>query len=336
MEDTKHNTDRFANQLASQLRTAGLSDQAIKAAWPSWWSDELASELSGRAELRFALARRLGLSPKSLSGDRVEFIWTKNAKIKNGANEDAANERILVAFAHAIGRTMTSATATPQDLNGLTPLKIRHLILKDRPFVDLRGVLAFYWAVGIPVVHLRVFPLPANSMHAMVVRVGSRPAVFLARDSNYPAPTAFTLAHELGHIVLGHVAESSALIELEDPVSIRTSDEQELGANRFARTLLTANEQPKIETNANDFKASTLAKTVIKASEQYKIEPGTLALLLAHDSGAWKRSMAALKFIYPTPGPMWCEVNAIAKCELDWDALTHDEVDYALKVLGDC
>ena len=336
MEDPTHITDNYASNLASQLRTAGLSNNAIKAAWPAWWSDELASEPSGRAELRFALARRLGISPKSLSGERVEFIWTKNAKFKNGPRTDAAIERILVAFGRAFGRTMTSATPTGRNINGLSPLEIRRLILNDRPFVDLQGILTFYWAVGIPVVQLRVFPLPTQSMHAMALTVGSRPAVFLARNSNYPALTAFTLAHELGHIVLGHVAESSALIELKDPVSTSTSDEQELAANRFALTLLTASEKPQIETDVRDFNAPTLAQTVLTASTQYEIEPGTLALLLAHESGAWERSMSALKFIYTKPGPVWREINAIAKQEIDWDVLSHDEVDYALKVLGDC
>ena len=335
MEDTTPNTDNCAEQLVRQLRAAGLSSASINAAWPSWWSDELASEPSGRAELRFALARRLGISPKSLSGERVEFIWTREAKFKSGPNPGAEVGPILSSFAIAIGRSMTAAAPPFTNLDGFTALDLRRLILKDRPFVDLQGILSFCWAVGIPVVHLQVLPLRSQSMHAMAVTVGTRPAVFLARNSTYPAPTAFTLAHELGHIILGHIAPSSALVDLEDPASSETSDDQELAANRFALALLTADEHPEIDTNVDTFNAPSLARAAIHASKHYEIEPGTLALLYAHASGAWPRSMSALKFIYPNPRPVWREVNAIAKHQINWDTMTPDEAHYALKVMGD-
>ena len=318
-----------------RLHDAGFSSAAIDAAWPSWWSDQLASEPSGQAELRFALARRLGVSPKSLSGERVEFIWKREAKFKNGPTPGADIGPLLTSFATSFGRSMTAAAPPLANLDSFTALDLRRMIMKDRPFVDLQGILSFCWAVGIPVVHLQVLPLKSQSMHAMAVTVGERPAVLLARNSNFPAPTAFTIAHELGHIVLGHVAPSSALIDLVDPASADSSDDQELAANRFALALLTASEYPEIDTNVETFNAPSLADAAIKASTHYGIEPGTLALLYAHASGTWARSMSALKFIYTDPRPVWRDVNAIAKRQIDWDAMTPDEVDYALKVMGD-
>ena len=67
------------NSLIDQLRRAGISRAAIDAAWPAWWTEEAESSPSGRAELRFALARRLGLEAKPLLGERVEFIWNDEA-----------------------------------------------------------------------------------------------------------------------------------------------------------------------------------------------------------------------------------------------------------------
>lgn len=111
MEDTKPNTDDNAEQLVRRLRGAGLTSVAINAAWPTWWSDELASEPSGRAELRFALARRLGISPRSLSGERVEFIWARQAKFKNGPPPGADAGTILTSFEISIARSLTAAAA---------------------------------------------------------------------------------------------------------------------------------------------------------------------------------------------------------------------------------
>lgn len=75
--------DKEASALRRRLRQAGLSDPAINAAWPAWWSDAATVSRSARVELRFALARNLGLSPKSLLGDRVEFVWKDEARFKH-------------------------------------------------------------------------------------------------------------------------------------------------------------------------------------------------------------------------------------------------------------
>lgn len=64
--------DDDSSKLFQELRKVGFSSDAIEAAWPSWWSDDISASPSSRAELRFALARKLGLSAKPLLGERVE------------------------------------------------------------------------------------------------------------------------------------------------------------------------------------------------------------------------------------------------------------------------
>jgi Zn-dependent peptidase ImmA (M78 family) len=142
-------------------------------------------------------------------------------------------------------------------------------------------LIATCWALGIPVVHLRVFPLDTKSMHAMVVTVDGRFAILLGRDASYPAPVAFTLAHELGHVLLRHLDGTSALIDLEDPATAHDADKQELEADAFALTLLTGSSDPDIQTNVDTFNATSLAAAVLDAGPRYRVEPGTLALCLA-------------------------------------------------------
>lgn len=322
------------DRLVQELRRAGLSDQVIQAAWPSWWSDELGSDPSGRAELRFALSRRLGLSPKSLLGERVEFIWQDEALFKHVTSEDAAQLAALTSFGVSIGRLLVQATPTASPLDNVGALRLRKAILADRPFVDLQGLLAACWAFGIPVVHLRVFPLEKKGMHAMVVRIGDRYAILLGRNSNYPAPVAFTLAHELGHVLLGHLNGYPALADLKDPATAVATDDQEYEADHFGLTLLTSQPDPVIKTSIPKFNAPTLARAVIQAAPQYKIEPGTLALILAHSQGAWPVAMSALKFIYDSPRPVWSEVNGLANVQLSWNEIPTDAVDYVRSVMG--
>ena len=68
--------DGERKRLTDELRQAGFSRTAIDAAWPSWWDEGLASSPSGRAELRFALARRVGLRPDLPRGATAWATWT--------------------------------------------------------------------------------------------------------------------------------------------------------------------------------------------------------------------------------------------------------------------
>lgn len=52
--------------------------------------------------------------------------------------------------------------------------QLRGAILAGSRFVDLASLIATCWALHVPVIHLRVFPLEAKSMHAMVVGIDGR------------------------------------------------------------------------------------------------------------------------------------------------------------------
>jgi Zn-dependent peptidase ImmA (M78 family) len=320
-------------KLISELRRAGFSRAAIRAAWPSWWNKEAAKSPSGRSELRFALARRLGLSPKSLLGERVEFIWNDEARFKHLTTQDAAQKAALTSFGMSIGRLLLRATphVPLKTIAGATAL--REAILAKRPFVDLNALLGTCWALGIPVIHLRVFALEAKRIHAMVVTIDGRFAILLGRDASYPAPVAFTLAHEIGHVMLGHLADAPALVDLEDPATARDADEQEADADRFALTLLTGTPEAKITTSLDRFNAPTLAHAVLKAAPEYRIEPGTLALCLAYRRSMWPVAMAALRFVYSERKPTWREVNEVADMYLAWDELGDESGHYLRTVM---
>jgi hypothetical protein len=128
--------DENTNRLRKELRRAGLSNSALEAAWPAWWSDELAASPSGRAELRFALARRLGLAPKPLLGERVEFVWKDSARFKHLTTQDAQQQDILSSFGVSVGRLLLRATEGGRGFDGLSASQLRNSILGSVPFVE--------------------------------------------------------------------------------------------------------------------------------------------------------------------------------------------------------
>lgn len=327
--------DDDSSKLFQDLQKAGFSRAALNAAWPAWWSDELASSPSGRAELRFALARRLGLSPKPLLGERVEFVWKDSARFKHLTTQGAAQQDILSSFGVSVGRLLLTATAgAPANLASFAAIQIRNSILNSADYVDLQHLIATCWALGVPVVQLRVFPLTKKSMHAMVVQFNGRHAILLGRDASYPAPVAFTLAHEMGHIASKHIEGASAIVDVEDPALASDRDAEEIEADEFALTLLTGSSDPLITTQFESYNAPTLADAVLKAGPRYRVEPGTLALCLAYRQKNWAVAMSALQFVYSSRKPVWREVNEVARRYIDWDALDADGAGYLRNLLN--
>ncbi|ABS67494.1 conserved hypothetical protein [Xanthobacter versatilis] len=325
--------DDHAKALMKELLDAGLSEQAIKAAWPTWWSDAAATSSSARAELRFVLSRHLGLSPKSLLGERVEFVWSDEARFKNLTTHDQISRSALASFGVAVGRLLLRATPNRRPLDGLTASQLRTAILGSRSFVDLVGLLSACWALGVPVIHLRVFPLHAKSMRAMVVNAGARHAILLGRDASYPAPIAFTLAHEMGHAALGHAASGQTVVDEGDPV-YGSDDKEEQEADAYGLELLTGSAQPEITLSTDRPSMRSLAQQCLEQGPANGIEPGTLALCVGHLNGDWKTANAALRHIYTDARPVWSEVNKVAAKELDWEALSPDSVSYLHALLG--
>jgi hypothetical protein len=325
--------DADSKALVKELKDAGLSEQAIMAAWPSWWDDEAASSISARAELRFALSRNLGLAPQSLLGERVEFVWHDEARFKNLGVADAFGRGALASFGVAAARILLRATPPGPGVTGVQSGRLREAILSARAVVDLFGLLTMCWGLGIPVIHLRIFPLPAKSMRAMVVESGGRHAILLGRDANYPAPVAFTLSHEIGHAAEGHTGAGKSIVDVGEP-TFAGDDAEERAADAFGLELLTGSPRPEITTNIDNFSARSLAEACIQAGPRRGIDPGTLALCVGYLRGDWIAANAALRFIYARPAPVWRSVNRLAAQQLHWELLGDDAARYLRLLLG--
>lgn len=325
------------HRLRERLKNIGLSDPVITAAWPAWWSDEAEGSTSARTELRFSLARKLGLDPSSLLEEgEPRFVWHDLARFKHLSGEGKAEQAAITSFGRALGSVLVTATPTEFTAIGPDALKLRNLLLRTRPYVDLIDLVLLCWSMGIPVVYLRIFPWPQKRMAAMTVRVADRYAILLGKDSAYPAHVAFYLAHELGHIASGHLEHDRAIVDFEsDELSPDEGDREELSADRFALELLTGMASPVILPSTDRYTARSLARTVLGASNELRIEPGTLALCFGYSTKDWRTSNAAMRYIYRSPALVWQEVNAFARTQLNPGQVSDDSGDYLAAVLGE-
>lgn len=316
--DSKH--------LRQRLIQSGYSDSVISAIWPSWWSEEAESSDSAQIELRFSVARKLGLDPRFLlEDDAPVFVWQDEAKFKRLSGETEAERAAISSYGISIGRMLIAATQETFSFKGVDAREIRSKILENKTFIGLNEIVALSWGFGIPVIHLRVFPLTAKRMCAMSVRIGDRYAILLGKDANYPAPLNFYLAHELGHIALGHLLDDMAVVDLSDSLETKLGeDDEELAADHYALELLTGMQEPKVDTETIRFTAKQLADNLLQTGPQVHIEPGTLALCFGYTTGKWDKANAAMKSIYVKASPVWQVVNRIAHSQLNWNAIPND------------
>lgn len=327
-----------ANQFRLRLQKLGLSDPVITAAWPTWWSDAADASPSARAELRYSIARKLGLEPHSLlkDGGAPDFVWKNSARFKNISGESDLEKSALTSFGTALGRILLLGTKEGYRIGETTALGLRSKILEKQPFVRLIDLIAVVWAFGIPTIHLRVFPFMQKRMAAMSVGLGNGNAILLAKDAQYPAQIAFYLAHELGHVFLHHLQNNEVLVDYEADDNVRNEnpDPEEAEADAFALELLTGHREPIIVPAGKGNGARSLANAVLDAAGNLAIEPGTLALCFGHSTGDWQTAFGSLRHIYDAPQPVWKAVNEIAATQLSFADLPQDTASYVKNVLG--
>src|SRR3546814_9837309 len=105
-----------ADFKARLIRRTGLSESAITAAWPDWWSEAAEASPAAQAELRFSLARKLGLDARSLLGeDQPRFIWNDSTRFKGFSGDPNAERPVIASFGTALTRMLLQATPRSEE-----------------------------------------------------------------------------------------------------------------------------------------------------------------------------------------------------------------------------
>jgi hypothetical protein len=208
---------------------------------------------------------------------------------------------------------------------------VRQQILDSgEPWINLSNLIDFCWNAGIPVIHLP--DVPGNKMDGMAIRADDRPVIVLSLNKKHEAWLLFILAHELGHILRGHLDEDEAWVDEEFDLSATEVHEQE--ANSFAVELITGD--PGTEASATrDPKARRLAKKALQAGRKHQIDPGALILNFAyHESGnVWALASAALNALESDPRAPSL-VRAKVNANLNWDLLPKESADFLRRLMG--
>jgi hypothetical protein len=196
--------------------------------------------------------------------------------------------------------------------------------------VDLVSLVDYCWSVGLPVIHVAAFPPKAKKMDGLASVRNGRYAIVLCKNTHYSAWLLFILAHELGHIVQGHVGSDGVLID--EQVDRNSTDEEEKTANAFALELLTGNPESQVFPVGPRVSARALARAAYQAGAHEQIDPGHLILNCAYHVGSsfFAVANAALKLLEPHADAVGL-VRSRMMAHLDKTTLSEDIYEFILR-----
>ncbi len=277
--------------LYERLKAEGIErPYVLSAVLPDWWDDSLYDEPSNRQLAELYIARFLGTRIQHVSepgaslsplGQRVRLKRSRNA-------QDAHVAGAIVAALHA-ARLVADLMKDQLPFTGIRPaLEIRNQLL-SRPgcaWPDLRHLADYCWQHGIGVIHVTRLPkVPGSKTIAgLATFVGARPIIVLCSGRDSPAWLAFHLAHELGHIMSGHVTPGSQpLVDLK--LENASDDTGEKEADQYAFQVLTGRPELYLDGPSPAMNGRKLAALARQYGEAQHIHPGTVALIYGYGQG---------------------------------------------------
>jgi hypothetical protein len=320
-------------QLYSRLGSVGFPRKYLREiVLPSWWDDEIAHNPAGYTEGLLLLSRNLGIDLASMQNEAVPIGLRNLGPCKFKKSAATSDEELMLAriVATRIVDLISSAVPVPKAPLLTSATEMRQRILRaGAPWVNLASLLDYCWSVGLPVIHVSAFPPKAKKMEGLAYARSGRSVIVLCKNTQHSSGLLFILAHEIGHIMRGHINSDGVLID--EQVDRNSSDAEEKAANAFALELLTGNPQSQVFA-VRPVSAPALAKAAYQAGVHEQIDPGHLVLNYAYQTGSdgFAVANAALKLLEPHTDAVGL-VRSRMLAHLDQTMLSEDTYEFILR-----
>lgn len=325
--------------LYERLSKIGLPEKFVREkALPDWWDEEFEATTGAVVEAAAYVSRRLNLDIASLLHLETAPAFKQSCNVKFKTQQGTETQQLKVAQCiTARVAEMVAYACVPQcKLLPISAQSVRDEILKTHNFVNLGGLLEFCRSYGVPVVHFDEFPASKGfrKFDGIVGCFYNRPVIVISLRHASPARLLFILAHELGHIIKGHVQEASIVDEKIEPESV---DIEEIEASEFAVELLLG-KPDMVYYTPRIFSGDSLAIYAQRISTRDRVDPGVVVLNYAWNKAkrtatkkernlTWGAANNALKIIEgEAEAPR--QINRYSRKYLDLDRLDGDSQDY--------
>ncbi|EMF0919303.1 ImmA/IrrE family metallo-endopeptidase [Providencia stuartii] len=307
----------------------------LKEYLPEWWDNSLVSSEGVSQQVIFGLAKIANINLSTVEDRNSELEFNKSlCKYKHASNKCVDDLQAATAIVHGMAK-IAARGMTKKYLGIDTASHLREKILNNgNKWVDFKSLLEYSWSIGVPVLYMPKLPV-SKKMDAVVVMLAERPVIALTKKHKHASNLLFSLAHELGHIQLGHLDENSLIID-EKINEDDTENPLELEANHYAIELLTGNGKNGFWSE-RPVSGEQLAREAKRIGLEKNIDPGHVALNYAKvmTKRGYRRSFGiankALNIMYPKVD--WNEyVRELFISNIDEYELSSDKFELLCKI----
>lgn len=283
-----------AKAFWASAKGLGFKSAKLRDLFPDWTPDAethrtACVELGAFAQAHVGLIAEMDGNVRLMPFPRPHLKATRHQK--NRAHLAA------VAMSIAIARLVAKAARPSWDASLPSASVFRANILgsTNRGWVDFANLASHLWSQGVPVIYLPGLPVTAKGMDGMVVRAEGRPVVVLCKDQPLSDWMLFTLAHEAGHIGLGHLADEEGATFVDDRIAGVTpldaaegdqpdgssaahiDDPKEVEANAYAEEIL-VDGGTRLVIKDRIPPAEELSEDALEFGKMHHISPGHVVL----------------------------------------------------------
>jgi hypothetical protein len=324
-------------QIYSRLSRFGVPESYVRSrVLPDWWDDSIADTPLGAAQARMLLARNLFVDAASLT-DPDQPVTPLNAgrvRYKTQRGASAGTVHPTKGLGMRLAEAISEGAPELQLPFPRSAADVRGSVLAAHPeCVDLRSLLRYCWGIGVPVAHLPEKPRGGGRIDGLAIHREGLPAIVLTKNSRYSAWLLFVLAHDLAHVVLGHLQGGGVVID--EGVLGPNSDQQEIEANRFAVEVLTGSPDGHYERQGR-VTAVEMAAAAARLGRTLQVDPGAVILNIAHHEdlegrNPWPLANRALSILEPNAGaPAMVKEEMLS--HLQWERLPDDAYDFVERI----
>jgi transcriptional regulator with XRE-family HTH domain len=309
---------------ALEVSIKELERNAEKAGAPRELLKRIADKVGAR-ELAPTLGRGFAWDPAALISGVPENRELDFAVAFKARSPDRERQSPLLRLARTVSEICDQTFEGPVVGLPADPNVIRERLIGNASGLSLKTLVDWAWKVGIIVI-----PMSGPGFSAAAWHVGERPVVILKAKQEFSAHWLFQLAHEIGHLALGHASGDDWIVDVDQPQpGVSTDDDQEQEANEFALALLVPErEQLLEEIRAGSGQALHEQKLWFKGeverlADERGLAPGLLGFVAAY----------GLPDVAET-GDRWGSATNLAKQEADARPIVRSAFEQKIKLDG--
>ena len=237
--------------------------------------------LSQRGFLVETLNRAFGWSPQGIVEGILQTPKLDVAVRLKAHQMGEPQESPLIHLGYEVARVVRSnAPSFEYQQPPSDPGEIWSQVKDDAGRVTLSTLLRWMWRQGIPVLPL----LGRRGFSAAVWAIDGAPVVVLKEARDLAVYWLFDLAHELGHVALGHVS-NEAIVDIDSPRPHSATDRDEDAASIFALdVVLPGHRQLLLDVRAESRGSYLRFKSAVETvAAQAGVSPGLLGMVAAYE-----------------------------------------------------